>query len=369
VRGRLALADFGRLPRRSHLVVATVAILAAVAGTWPLALHLRSAVIDGARYVRPEDPTGWRPLSIAADVLTTTWVVSWDLHALWWQPTRFFEANVFHPTSHALALCEHFVATALLGVPGYVVDGPVLAHQSALLLCLALNVWAMAWLVASWSGSLAAGIAAGLLFVTSAFHQRELVHLQSLGTHYFPVMLLALDRLGATGAARWAALGAVALALQVLSGQYLGVFAIVVWALASPLTLVPVDRPGGAAALASTMRGGAMLGLATAGAVVLVLPFVVPYLRLAAADLLLDNSKSLHATFGRRPWSYVLGEGRHAPIAAAQWVLVALGATACIRGSHRARLRGLVLALVAVVGASLSGGRATSSAPSRCWSA
>ena len=148
-----------------------VAVAAAIASTWPVALHWRDHVVDGARLINPKDAGNWWAANIGADVLTTVWVVNWVLHALVTQPLHLFEANVFYPAPHALARSEHIVATALLGVPGRLLAGPVAAHQSALLLCIALNVWATAYLVTRWTGSLLGGLVAGLLFAVSPFHQ------------------------------------------------------------------------------------------------------------------------------------------------------------------------------------------------------
>ena len=225
------------VPRRFHFVVPLVAVAAAIASTWPVALHWRDHVVDGARLINPKDAGNWWAANIGADVLTTVWVVNWVLHALVTQPLHLFEANIFYPAPHALARSEHIVATALLGVPGRLLAGPVAAHQSALLLCIALNVWATAYLVTRWTGSLLGGLVAGLLFAVSPFHQGGLFHLQRLGTFYYPLILLGLERFGATGGAAWVALAAVAFVLQLLSGQYLAYFALGVWAIGGTLAL------------------------------------------------------------------------------------------------------------------------------------
>ena len=103
------------VPRRFHFVVPLVAVAAAIASTWPVALHWRDHVVDGARLINPKDAGNWWAANIGADVLTTVWVVNWVLHALVTQPLHLFEANVFYPAPHALARSEHIVATALLG--------------------------------------------------------------------------------------------------------------------------------------------------------------------------------------------------------------------------------------------------------------
>src|SRR5207249_177928 len=65
-----------------------------------------------------------------------------------------------------------------------------------------LNVWATAYLVTRWTGSLLGGLVAGLLFAVSPFHQGGLFHLQRLGTFYYPLILLGLERFGGDGRCR-----------------------------------------------------------------------------------------------------------------------------------------------------------------------
>jgi len=279
------------LPRRFHFVVPLVAAAAAIASTWPVALHWRDHVVDGARLINPKDPGNWWAANIGADVLTTVWVVNWVLHALVTQPLHLFEANIFYPAPHALARSEHIVATALLGAPGRLLAGPVAAHQSALLLCIALNVWATAYLVTRWTGSLLGGLVAGLLFAVSPFHQGGLFHLQRLGTFYYPLILLGLERFGATGGGAWVALAAVAFVMQLLSGQYLAYFALGVWGIGGTLALAA--RWSTARPLRRVGRDAAWLGGATAAAALAVLPFALPYALLEAGGELPDNTAHL----------------------------------------------------------------------------
>src|SRR6185295_401616 len=272
---------------RTHLVLAPVALLTAVASTWPLGAHLADHIVDGARLINPADPTTWHAAMIGADVFQTVWIVNWVLHAVSVHPLRLFDANIFYPAELSLARAEHLFATALLGAPGAAVGSPVLAHQTAVLLCGIANVWDTGVVIMRWTGSLVGSVVAGVLFAVSPVHQHENAHLQSLGTHYFPVLLLGLERFAATGHVRWAALAAGALALQALSGQYLGYLAVITWVVSGTLALLvgrATERP-----LQRLVRDGASLAVVSATAAAVVLLFSVPYLRLAAAHELPDN--------------------------------------------------------------------------------
>jgi hypothetical protein len=213
------------IPPFFHRITLSIALLVAIASTWPIALHLSDHVIDGAKVVNSEGPPGFAAANIGADVITTVWIVNWMLRALVTQPLHLFDSNTFYPTPLATARQEHLFATDLLGGPGALLVGPVFAHQTALLLCIVFNAWAAAYVVARWSGSRVGALVAGVLFAASPFHQGQMIHLQSLGTCYLPLLVLGVERFGATGALGWAALVAAALALQVLSGQYLGYMA------------------------------------------------------------------------------------------------------------------------------------------------
>jgi hypothetical protein len=338
-------------PRRFHRVTLAVAVLTAVASTWPIAAHMTDHVIDGAALIAPDHPEGFAPANIGADVITTVWIVNWILHALVTQPLHLWDANVFYPTRLASARQEHLFATDLLGAPGALLVGPVFAHQSALILCIILNFWAAAYVIARWTGSLVGGLAAGTLFAASMFHQGQIFHLQSLGTCYFPLIVLALERFGAEGKPKWAGLAAVALALQVTSGQYLGYMAMVVAVVVGLIALL-AGRPGERlpARLAHDAGWLAVAGLASA---ILTLPFVLPYFELMSAGEIPDNSAALlNRLYSLR--SYLPGPHLNwNGLPAGAWLLAAVGGLRLVR-DRPGRARLAMLLLVGVVGAQVS---------------
>jgi hypothetical protein len=340
--------------RRFHVIAATVGLATAVVATWPVAAHLRDHVIDGARLLNPKNPGDFWAANLGADVLTTVWIVGWVLHALVTQPLHLFEANIFYPAPLSLARCEHMFATSLLGIPGALLDGPVLAHQGALLLTFVLMVWTTAYVVSRWTGSLLGGLAAGVLLGLDPIHILTL--LKILGVAYFPLIFFTLERFGVTGAPRWAMLAAAALVLEMLSGQYLAFFALVVWAITVAVVVLagrPNEHP-----IRRMARDGAILAGATAVAALLVLPFALPYLRLSAENAFDDNSTSVFLTkFGiHSVWEYVAGHSFYAATPFSPWMLLLLvtGATALALGDRNDRVRLMVLGLAGLAGALLS---------------
>jgi hypothetical protein len=343
-------------PRWFHRVTLAIAILTAVASTWPIAAHLSDHVIDGAALIAPNRKESFAAANIGADVITTVWIVNWILHALITQPLHPWDANIFYPTPLAGARQEHLFATDLLGAPGALLVGPVFAHQSALLLCIILNFWGAAYVVARWTGSLVGGLVAGVLFAVSVFHQLQIFHLQSLGTCYFPLIVLALERFGAEGKPKWAGLVAVALALQVMSGQYLGYMAMVVAVVVGLVALLagrPAERP-----LVRLLHDAGWLAVAALASVILTLPFILPYFRLMSTGDIPDNSAvALNRLFDLR--GYLLGPHfTWHGLPAGAWLLATVGALTLLR-DRPGRVRVVMLLLVGWLGAQLSLGRIT----------
>jgi hypothetical protein len=346
------------VPRGFHAWALAVAVLVAVASTWPVAAHLRDHVVDGARIISPAGDENFGAVNIGADVLTTVWIVNWMLHALATQPLHPFDANIFYPAPFASGYTEHLFAVDLLGAPGKLIGGPVLAHQTALLLCIVLNAWAAAYVVARWTGSPVGGLVAGILFATSPFHQGQMYHLQSLGTAWLPLVIFTLERFGATGRPRWAVLAGAAVVTQILSGQYLGYAGIVVALVAGIVALVAGRERDGT--LRDRARDVGWLAGAALGAALVAVPFVYPYLRLSGTGDIPNNS----GVMLNQLWtlhSYVPNAtGRWPGIPAPAWLLALVGIVALVVGGRAGRLRAAMLVAVGIVGAFLSlGPRAT----------
>lgn len=45
------------------------------------------------------------------------WIISWDIHSLLSHPLDIFDANYFYPQKNNLVYSEHFIGTALIGIP------------------------------------------------------------------------------------------------------------------------------------------------------------------------------------------------------------------------------------------------------------
>ena len=129
------------------------------------------------------------------DAELLTWTVAWVAHILPREPLSLFEAPILYPEQHTLAFSEHMFVPSVMGAPLlWMGASPVLVYNLLIIAGLALSGWAMYLLMARWTGSVAAGVIAGLLYAFNAHVLTRFVHLQAQHVEFFPLMLYALDR-------------------------------------------------------------------------------------------------------------------------------------------------------------------------------
>ena len=159
------------------LAVLLLFVLLAMVFTWPLALHLGSAVED------------------TQDALLNVWIMAWDGHALFSDPGHLFDANIFYPYPRTLAYSELLLSNALLSWPITLLTGnPVLGYNLVLLLTFVLSGFGVYLLVRRWTGSGWGGVAAGIVFAFNAYKLANLAQIQLLSLHWLPFALLFLDK-------------------------------------------------------------------------------------------------------------------------------------------------------------------------------
>lgn len=300
-----------RQPARRPALVLLVYTLLTLVLTWPLPLHLTTAV--------PGD---------IGDPLLNTWILAWDAHALLTDPLNLFNANSYYPLPHTLAFSEHLFSTALLALPLQLAAGePVLAYNFSLLVTFPLAAFGMYLLARRWLGRAAgaqgAAFLAGLLFAFAPYRFAAVSHLQLLTVQWLPFALLCLDKLLARPHQKLAGDSiarhssfilrpssfvlrpssfvfrhspfAIFLILQLLAAWYLAVYTTLVLGLYGLIRLLA--RPRGWRAL------GALAGpllLAALGTLL----FARPYLPLLP-DLQAARPPELAASFGAAPGDYL----------------------------------------------------------------
>jgi len=177
-----------------------------VALTWPFAANLR--VMD------------------AGDSAFFAWEIGWTVHALKTDPASLPHGNIFHPLRYTLGMDEPVFGTTLLVLPlALVSDDAVLLYNVVRLLTFlasALSAW---WLARELGASEWIALAAGALFAFSPIRTDQVAHLSTLGTQWWPLVLLFTIRFAKRGRPADALVAALAFVLAFLACGYHGVIA------------------------------------------------------------------------------------------------------------------------------------------------
>jgi len=229
---------------QQHAAVAILFVVLAAAMTWPLVLHLRTAV------AAPGDP------------FLNTWILDWDWWATLHRPLHLFQANAFHPARDSLAFSENLYGLALLLFPLRALGAaPLTAYNIAILAGFAFCGFAAYLLGLRITGSPLAGVAAGIFFAFVPYRFTQMPHVQHVWAGWLPMMLVALLHYDERPTWKRAALFGGAFLMNGLTNIHWLLFGSVAIALAM-LILRPRWLP---------------ILTATAAACILLAPFLYPY--------------------------------------------------------------------------------------------
>ncbi|MBX7186730.1 MAG: hypothetical protein K1Y01_16435 [Vicinamibacteria bacterium] len=260
-----------------------------------------------------------------------------------------FEGRMFHPAKNAVLRSDLSMGTVVLVAPlAPLVGEPLVRFNLANWLSLAFSGWAFCLLARSWSGSILAGILAGVTAVLGSHQSLHYVHLNLLSVGWLPVFLLALDRVLSGGGGRYAALAGTAFALTAASSGYYGVAACAIAAVFFART--PSWRVLGWGAL-SVVLAAALLS-----------PYLIAYANLHAEESLVRTSRELakgsftladlgSRTVLHRIWNPAIGE----PLFPG-FIVLGLAIHALRKGSKRERTLGLSALLLFWLGLGEPGG-------------
>ena len=215
----------------------------------------------------------------SADALLLTWATTHVTRALLAHPTTLFDAGIFHPLHGTLALGDHMIGQALVGLPVWLATGnPLLEYNLSSLAAYVTAATAMfAYARTVVGGGAIPALAAGVVFAFTPFRFAAPLWLQLLWTAFVPLALLAWLRFVATRSA-WAWLAWVGCwSAQGLMGQYVALY----------FTLV-MGAVGAVALVAAPARRDPRLWIGTLAAPlamgVVLWPTAAPYLALRAAQ-------------------------------------------------------------------------------------
>jgi len=178
-----------------------------VALTWPFAANLR--VMD------------------AGDSAFFAWEIGWTVHALKTDPAGLPHANIFHPLRYTLGMDEPVLGTTLLVLPlAIFTDDAVLLYNVVRLLTFLFSALTAFWLAKELGAGDWIALLAGALFAFSPIRTDQVAHLSTLGTQWWPLVLLFTIRFAKRGRARDALLAALFFVLAFLACGYHGVIAV-----------------------------------------------------------------------------------------------------------------------------------------------
>jgi len=180
-----------------------------VALTWPFAANLR--VMD------------------AGDSAFFAWEIGWTVHALKTDPAQLPHANIFHPLRYTLGMDEPVLGTTVLVLPlALFTDDAVLLYNVVRLLTFLFSALTAYWLARELGVSEWIALLAGALFAFSPIRTDQVAHLSTLGTQWWPLVLLFTIRFARVGKTKDALLAALFFVLAFLACGYHGVIAVAV---------------------------------------------------------------------------------------------------------------------------------------------
>jgi hypothetical protein len=193
-------------------------------GTGRAALAVLAYAVLTTVWLWPLSAAPGRLALVNPDTLGNAWTMAFVVGQVARDPLRLYDANIFHPTPHALAFTETLFPQSLMAAPILLLGGgPLLAHNLVLLLTFPLSGLAAFLLARDLGASEGGAFLAGLAFAFSGHRFEHLVHAQSLSMQWLPLVILFLRRACVGGSRRDAVLAGLFCLLQALSSGYYGV--------------------------------------------------------------------------------------------------------------------------------------------------
>jgi hypothetical protein len=246
--------------------------------TWPQSLYLATYGADHQ------------------DTFFSMWRLGWIAHVLPRNPLALFDANIFHPSRDTLAFSDAMLLEGLLAAPLFWIGvPPVLVYNLMLFAGFAGSGLAMFVLAHRLTGAFGPALVAAAAFTMAPFRIEHFMHLELQWTMWIPLTLWAVHRAVDETTNRLGALAGAFLTLQVLACVYYGVFLAISLVVFVPLLLLTAGR--------RAARAIVPLGVAMLVAVLLTLPYGLPYVRNARTLGPRDTGEI--ARFSAQPINYL----------------------------------------------------------------
>lgn len=333
-----------------HVVVFILYTLLAIGMTAPLAFHMGDHLLG-------------TDSNAVNDTYFSIWIFGWQAHQLIADPLNLFQGNIFYPFQNSLAFSEIILPGALFYLPlEYATGNPVLAYNLIVLFSFPLNAFAMYLLAVDWLGRgdgerrredqgkeqdairhplfairyphVIAAFVAGVVFGFCTYKMGELRHVQLLLALFMPLTLLYVARFLRAPNFHNGFLTALFFGLNALASLYYAVF--LAFAVALYLVVEFVGRRF-RITRAHLIYGAMAVGIA----VILVLPFLLPFFRLERQYNFSEGRDP--RLFSARPASYLASP-------TSQWLYGAVTRPFYVASKGQPLFPGLAVLALGVVG-------------------
>jgi hypothetical protein len=232
------------------------------------------------------------------DIYFNMWRLQWIAHALVTSPANLFNANIFYPEPRTLLFSDAMLVQGGIAAP-LIWFGirPVLVHNIMLLGAMVASAVAMFALVQHLTRSRGAALLAGTIFAFAPYRFEHIMHMELQWTMWIPLAFLALHWTFDNGRVRDGLLCGAAIALQMLSSVYYGIFLATLLPIGA--LLLQIGRP-----LTTIRRTSVPLAAGAVLAIVVVGIYARPYL--LARDRVGERPVEEVRTFAARPVDYLV---------------------------------------------------------------
>lgn len=135
-----------------------------------------------------------RYLNELTDSRLATWMMAWNAHAFATGPQKIFKPNVYFPDEATKASSESFLLPSVIVAPLNWAGYPVLAYNLVLLSSFVLTGVGMTLWVRYMTGSLSAGVLAGIIWAFAPGKFDQVAHLHMMVGQWIPFALLYCGR-------------------------------------------------------------------------------------------------------------------------------------------------------------------------------
>ena len=179
------------------------------------------------------------------DPLFSTWRLAWVSRTIFRNPLGLFDANIFYPEPNTLALSDSVIVPSLVAAPLFWMGIPrLLVYQVVFASAIVSSGITLFVFVRRLTGSRAAALVSGSIFVLYPFRFEHYSHLELQMTMWMPIGLMLLHQLVSRGRVQTGAALGMIVGIQTLSSLYFGLyFAVYLGFVFGGLAIVMSVRP------------------------------------------------------------------------------------------------------------------------------